>query len=76
MYSTGGDGEDKEGRGRKVPSGFEKILKRTRKGITHDKETPNESASKGDEESKSTDEEKKAAEEEKKEEADAESDGE
>ena len=57
-----------------MPSGFEKILKRTRRGITHDKETPKESASKDDEESKSTDEEKKAAEEEKKEEA--ESDGE
>ena len=31
-------GKDAETRGRKVPQGFEKILKRTRRGINHDKE--------------------------------------
>lgn len=40
--SSGNDGDDKdkdaESRGRKVPLGFENILKRTRRGINHDKE--------------------------------------
>ena len=40
--SSGNDDEKNEGRGRKVPQGFEKILKRTRKGITHDKKPDEE----------------------------------
>ena len=32
-----GDGDgNKEGRGRNVPKGFEKFLKRTRRGFNHD----------------------------------------
>ena len=31
-----GDGNKGEGRGRNVPKGFEKFLKRTRRGFNHD----------------------------------------
>ena len=77
MSSEGGDDEGK-GRGRKVPTGFDKILKRTRRGISHEsKDAKEEKASKsedGAEEKKaSSDEDQKAKEEETKEE---ESDGE
>ena len=54
--------DSEKGRGRKVPSGFEKILKRTRRGITHDKEKE------AKESADAKDDEKKAAEEESKEE--------
>ena len=37
-FSSGGDEDDDKGKGRKVPPGFEKFLKRTRRGIDHDKE--------------------------------------
>lgn len=40
-----GDEKDNKGRGRKVPSGFEKILKRTRKGIQHETKEEKEAAS-------------------------------
>ena len=40
LRAAGGDNDDgdgnKEGRGRNVPKGFEKFLKRTRRGVNHD----------------------------------------
>ena len=64
MAQEGGPEKDEEskGRGRKLPSGFEKIFKRTRRGITH------EEKDKEPTEKKENDEDKKASEEEKKEE--------
>ncbi len=55
---------DKKGRGRKVPSGFEKILKRTRKGITHESKEKDEKAAgqQDEEDSASKKDEKKAKE--------------
>lgn len=50
MLQFSGNDDDEKGRGRKVPSGFEKILKRTRKGITHDSKE-----SSADEEKKTSD---------------------
>ena len=71
IWMSNEDGEDEQkGRGRKVPSGFDKILKRTRRGISHQSKDAKEDESKSEEAS----EEKKAKEEERKEEE--ESDGE
>ena len=36
LQSKGDDEEKPEGRGRKVPIGFEKLLRKTRKGTSHD----------------------------------------
>jgi len=40
--------DDDDGKGRKIPSGFEKLLRRTKRSITHDK-NEDDSASKKDE---------------------------
>jgi len=74
MLQFSGNDDEEKGRGRKVPSGFEKILKRTRKGITHD-----DKESSADEEKKTSDDSgdsKKKDEESKKEEEAEESDAE
>ena len=55
-----GDEKDTKGRGRKVPSGFEKILKRTRKGITHDTKEEKEASSSKEEEGDSVKKDKES----------------
>ena len=47
---SGNDDQDsnKEGRGRKVPSGFDKILKRTKRGIRHDKKEEESKSEQGE----------------------------
>lgn len=63
MSKEGGPGKDdgdSKGRGRKVPSGFEKILKRTRRGINHeDGKEEKKEASSSDKDAKKDDEEDK-----------------
>lgn len=55
LSQEGGDPDDKEkGSGRKVPSGFEKILKRTRRGISHQNKEEKDTKEKEPEEKKAT----------------------
>ena len=60
--SAGGDNNDEEkGSGRKVPRGFEKILKRTRKGINHERDAEEKKAAADDSEDSKKEEDKKDA---------------
>lgn len=43
---------DESGKGRKLPSGFERLLRRTKKGINHKESAEKESASKKEDDSK------------------------
>jgi len=65
MSANNDDEGENKGRGRKVPSGFEKILKRTRRGVTHEKDEAEKSAK--DEESKKDDKEAESDDDEKRE---------
>ena len=60
--SAGGDNNDGDkeggGRGKNVPSGFEKILKRTRRGIKHEKADEKSSTDKDEKDSDETEEKK------------------
>mmetsp|Transcript_24432 Transcript_24432/g.30392 ORF Transcript_24432/g.30392 Transcript_24432/m.30392 type:complete len:184 (-) Transcript_24432:1992-2543(-) len=81
MSQKNEDGEGEErGRGRKVPSGFDKILKRPRRGINHSSnDAKQEEAEAKDVDGKkasSADDDEKVDKEEKKEEKKEESDGE
>ena len=54
------ENKDDKGSGRKIPSGFEKILKRTKRGVAHKKEEKEAAQSEKKEEEKKEEEEEAA----------------
>ena len=54
--------EEGDGKGRKIPSGFEKLLRRTKRTITHEKGEESSASKKDDDkESKKKEDDEKAA---------------